>query len=464
MPHPRAPHSEDDGYETRGSSAFSRFLSGLAAFSAGVFICGACSSYSAADASFNMAVARVRDAATGLVTEAAPENMFGMVGAGFGDMLMQGFGWTAILLGFGLMIGGVRRAFGIGQQDPAGWMWGLAAILFAACCLAEWPIPKSWDMSAGLGGVVGEVMLAVTATPFAALQIPEPQVWASAIAGLCAILFAAMAMGMGASDATSLWRALTKKPEYEPQHQPAMAGVPALASRPVASNGLVHGVMRLIGIKPKEVIEPIVYTEEDGFEDGERGFFSAVENSETANRQRPIVPRVLEGRPVPDAQPAPAAVAAPAAPRTISRPSQPQPAAAAPAPQAAPAPRQQPGDTRARCLARHPADRTARRSARRAARTSTKPACSTWPIASPACSTSSASRAASPKSAPARSSRCSSLNPLPACVPRKSSRWPKTSRAPCRRPPRASPSSRAATPSASNCRTRTARPSISATS
>ena len=336
MPHPRAPHSEDDGYEARGSSAFSRFLSGLAAFSVGVFICGACSSYSAGDPSFNMAVARVRDAATGLVTEASPENMFGIVGASFGDLLMQGFGWTAILLGFGLMIGGVRRAFAIGQQDPAAWMWGLAAILFAACCLAEWPIPKSWEMSAGLGGVVGEVMLAITATPFAALKIPEPQVWASAIAGLCAILFAAMAMGLGASDATSLWRALTKKPEPEPAQQPAIVGVPSLPSRPVASGGLMQGVMRLIGVKPKEVIEPIVYTEEDGFEDGERGFFNAVENSETQNRQRPIVPRVLEGRPVPDAQPAPAtpAATAPIAPRTVSRPAQPaQPAQGAPAAQ-----------------------------------------------------------------------------------------------------------------------------------
>jgi DNA segregation ATPase FtsK/SpoIIIE, S-DNA-T family len=319
MPHPRAPH-DDDGYDARGSSAFSRFLSGLAAFSAGVFICGACSSYSASDPSFNMAVARVRDAGTGLVTEATTENMFGLVGATFGDVLMQGFGWTAILLGFGLMIGGVRRAFAIGQQDPAAWMWGLAAILFAACCLAEWPIPKSWDMSAGLGGVVGEVMLVFTATPFAALKIPEPQVWASALAGLCAILFAAMAMGMGASDATSLWRALTKKPEPEPAHQPAIVGVPALASRPVANAGLLEGVMRLLGHKPKEVIEPIVYTEEDGFEDGERGFFNAVENSETQNRQRPIVPRVLEGRPVPAEPAVAAAPLAPAAPRTVQRP------------------------------------------------------------------------------------------------------------------------------------------------
>ena len=61
MPQPRAPHSEDHGGDARGSGAFSRFLSGLAAFSAGVVICGACSSYSAGDPSFNMAVARVRD-------------------------------------------------------------------------------------------------------------------------------------------------------------------------------------------------------------------------------------------------------------------------------------------------------------------------------------------------------------------------------------------------------------------
>ncbi len=328
MPQPRAPHTEADGYETRGSGAFSRFLSGLAAFSAGVFICGACSSYSSGDPSFNMAVARVRDPATGLIADALPENMFGHVGAAVGDLLMQGFGWTAILLGFGLMIGGVRRAFAIGQQDPASWMWGLAAILFAACCLAEWPIPKSWDMSAGLGGVVGEVMLVITSTPFAALKIPEPQVWASALAGLCTILFAAMAMGMGASDATSLWRALTKRPEYaeDPQLQPQGAGVPALASRPVSSGGLIGGVMRLLGHKPREIIEPIVFTEEDGFEDGERGFFTSVENAETQNRQRPIVPRVLEGRPVP-AEAAPVA-AAPVAPRTISRPQQPSSGAA----------------------------------------------------------------------------------------------------------------------------------------
>ena len=322
MPNPRAPHLEDDGYEARGSGAFTRFLSGLAAFSAGVFICGACSSYSSTDASFNMAVARVRDPATNLVTEVAPGNMFGHVGAAFGDLMMQGFGWCAILIGFALMVGGVRRAFNIGQRDPAAWIWALSAILFAACCLAEWPTPRAWDMSAGLGGVAGEVMLAVISTPFAALQIPEAQVWASALGGLLAILFAAMAMGLGASDATSLWRSLTRKPErYQPEpayapERPNIAGVPSLPSRPASNGGLMGNVLKMLGHKPQEVIEPIVYTEEDGFDSGEQGFFNAVENSETQNRQRPIVPRVLESRPVPDAAAAPAAPA----PRQVTRP------------------------------------------------------------------------------------------------------------------------------------------------
>ncbi len=323
MPHPRAPHSEDS-YEAQGSSALTRFLSGLMAFSGGVFICGACSSYNSADPSLNMAVSRTQDPVTNAILEAGPENMFGSVGAVFGDMLMQGFGWTAILLGFALMIGGVRRAFGIGQQDPAAWMWGLAAILFAACCLAEWPIPKSWNMSAGLGGVAGELMLSIVSTPFAALKIPDPQVWASALAGLGAILFAAMAMGLGASDASSLWRALTQKPQRAPETP--IVGVPALASRPAASGSLMDNVMRLLGKKPEEVIEPIVYTEEDGFEEGDRGFFTAVEKAEGADgRTRPIVPRVLESRPIPDAVAAPIAATAPSVtPRTITKPSQPR--------------------------------------------------------------------------------------------------------------------------------------------
>jgi hypothetical protein len=44
MSNPRAPRTEDEDFPVRRPSPFARFLTGLMAFSAGVFICGACGS------------------------------------------------------------------------------------------------------------------------------------------------------------------------------------------------------------------------------------------------------------------------------------------------------------------------------------------------------------------------------------------------------------------------------------
>ncbi|MDP3738385.1 MAG: DNA translocase FtsK 4TM domain-containing protein [Hyphomonadaceae bacterium] len=316
MPQARALQAGNDADDARGSSAIARFFTGMLAFSAGVFICGACGSYTPTDPSFNSAVPAVIDSVTGL--PAGPDNLFGHPGAMAADLFTQGFGWTAWLMGFALMIGGLRRTLGIGQRDSAAWTWGMAAVILAATCLAEWPIPKTWALSAGLGGVVGDVLLAIAATPFAALKIPDAQVWASLLAGVTSILFAAMAMGLGASDGASLWRALTRKPERAPQ--PIISGVPALASTPASEGGamgVINTFARLLGHKPKEVIEPIVVTEEDEFEDSDRGFFTAVEKAEgVGGRTRPITPRVLESRPVPEAEAAPSPVAPSVRPST----------------------------------------------------------------------------------------------------------------------------------------------------
>src|SRR5262245_50256445 len=270
MPHSRAPHSEDDGYEARGgASGLMRFLTGLIAFAGGVFICGACGSYSPTDPSLNSAVGG--DA----------ENLFGRPGALLADLLTQGFGWTAWLMGFALMIGGLRRTLGIGQRDPAAWMWGGGAIVLAACCLAEWPIPKTWVLSAGLGGVVGDVLLTIASTPFAALKIPDATVWASALSGVGAILFSSLAMGLGASDGASLWRALTAKPERrQAEPQQYQAAIPDLTPKAASGAGVgaVFGAIGALFGKKQEVIEPIVVTDIEDFEDGERGFLNAVEN------------------------------------------------------------------------------------------------------------------------------------------------------------------------------------------
>jgi len=269
-----------------------RFLTGLAAFSAGVFICGACGSYSPTDPSFNTAAS------------GAAANLFGKPGALGADLLTQGFGWTAWLMGFALMIGGLRRTLGIGPREPAAWMWGCAALILAACCLAEWPIPQTWPLAAGLGGVIGDTLLGVAATPFAALNAPEADVWASAVAGVCTVIFAAMAMGLGAQDGAALMRALRASnpgPSKATDLQVIGVAAPAVtAPSPLLS--ALGSIRALFGKKKEDVIEPIVFTEEDEFEAGDRGFFTAVEKAEgVGGRVFPVVPRVLESRPIPEA-------------------------------------------------------------------------------------------------------------------------------------------------------------------
>ncbi|MBI1360242.1 MAG: DNA translocase FtsK [Alphaproteobacteria bacterium] len=283
MSHARALHSEDDGYELRRPSPFARFLTGLLAFSAGVFICGACGSYSPTDPSLNSAVAG----------EAA--NLFGRPGALGADLLTQSFGWTAWLMGFALMIGGLRRTLGIGPREPSAWLWGASATILSCCCLAEWPIPQSWPLAAGLGGAIGDVLLAIASMPFAALRAPDAEIWAAAVAGICTVLFAAMAMGLGASDGAALLRAFRARRRAEAEaRQQESGGLPAMFSRmPALPNPFKR--------KQADIIEPIVVTDEDEFEDGDRGFFNAVEKAEgVGGRSIPITPRVLESRPIPE--------------------------------------------------------------------------------------------------------------------------------------------------------------------
>jgi S-DNA-T family DNA segregation ATPase FtsK/SpoIIIE len=271
-----------------------------------------------------MAVSRTQDPATNAITEAAPRKHVRPCRRRLRRPADAGLRLDAILLGFALMIGGVRRAFGIGQQDPAAWMWGLAAILFAACCLAEWPIPKSWNMSAGLGGVAGEVMLAVVSTPFAALKIPDPQVWASALAGLLARSCSPQwrwasapptLPRCGARSPTSR-NAISPNPPMRPSARTS-SGVPSLPSRP-ASNGYADG-QRAENARPQAAGSHRA----DRLHRGRRLRLRRSAASSTPSRipkaqmaSAPIVPRVLESRPVPDAAAAPAAPA----PRQVTRP------------------------------------------------------------------------------------------------------------------------------------------------
>ena len=180
-------------------SPFGRFFTGVIAIAVGVFVCGACGSYSITDPSLNSAG-----------SSTVVNNLFGSPGAIFADLLTQTFGWTAWLAGFGLMAGGLRRTFAIGPRRSSRWFWGALAIALSGICLAAWPIPSNWPLAAetGLGGVAGDRMLFLLSRPFAALGIPSPEAWAATICGLGATLTAALCMGLDTTDAMAVLRTL----------------------------------------------------------------------------------------------------------------------------------------------------------------------------------------------------------------------------------------------------------------
>jgi S-DNA-T family DNA segregation ATPase FtsK/SpoIIIE len=172
-----------------------RILTGAAAFGAGVFVCGSVGSYVPSDPSWNAA------------TEAAVQNLFGGPGAIFSDFARQGFGWSSWTAGLALMIGGAMRAVLIGAPRVRRWLLGAAFVPLSAACLAGWPVPESWPLSAGLGGVIGDALFHYAEMPFRALLLPSPGTWAGFVLGGAALWAALSALGFRRGDAQLLQEA-----------------------------------------------------------------------------------------------------------------------------------------------------------------------------------------------------------------------------------------------------------------
>jgi len=197
-------HSNGDGAGWPGPPASHgasdpvwRIITGTFAFGAGVFICGSVASYVPTDPSLN--------AATGL----PPQNLFGAGGAVFADLARQTLGWSGWAGGIGLMIGGAMRTVLIGQPKIRRWLLGSVAVPLSAACFAAWPVPTSWALGAGLGGVVGDGILTVAALPFKALLLPFPDYIAGGALGALALAAGLSAIGFGRRDAHALQAAAT---------------------------------------------------------------------------------------------------------------------------------------------------------------------------------------------------------------------------------------------------------------
>ncbi|MFN3314130.1 MAG: DNA translocase FtsK 4TM domain-containing protein [Hyphomonas sp.] len=169
-----------------------RILTGAAAFGAGVFVCGSVGSYAPTDPSWNAA------------TSAAVQNLFGGSGAVFADLACQTLGWSGWIAGVALMIGGAMRAVLVGQPRIRRWVMGVVSVPLSAACFAAWPVPESWPLSAGLGGMAGDGLFHLTVLPFRALMLPTPETWAGFLLGGAALWAAMTALGFGKRDAILL--------------------------------------------------------------------------------------------------------------------------------------------------------------------------------------------------------------------------------------------------------------------
>ena len=161
-----------------------RILTGVLAFSAGVVICGSVGSYSPTDPSWNTA------------GQASVENLFGTGGAILADWLRQALGWSAWVAGFALMMGGATRSILIGTPRLYRWMLGGLFIPLSAGFFAAWPMPASWPLRAGLGGLVGDRLHDLALLPFKALMLPAPGLFSGLFMGALALLCLNSALGL----------------------------------------------------------------------------------------------------------------------------------------------------------------------------------------------------------------------------------------------------------------------------
>ncbi|MEM7493765.1 MAG: DNA translocase FtsK, partial [Pseudomonadota bacterium] len=105
---------------------------------------------------------------------------------------------------FALMLGGAMRAVLIGQPRIYRWLFGALAVPVSAASFASWPVPASWPLRSGLGGMIGDGLHDLAVMPFKALLLPVPNLLSGLVLLGCAIFLASKALGFRRTDAQLL--------------------------------------------------------------------------------------------------------------------------------------------------------------------------------------------------------------------------------------------------------------------
>lgn len=223
-------------------------LAGLAIAGLASALLAALASYRAGDASFDA------DAAT------RPGNWLGSFGADLADLAIQSMGLAAWVAGAALLAAGLRLAFGPPgsgggpRRAAARWSAALIGVVIISGALAAAAPPSAWPLATGLGGMAGDSLLSLAATPLNQANLAHAELIAAAILGCAGLM--AMAYGLGARAprvrrATAASPAPSPRPAVKPP-TPASAAVrrqaepepaaapeaPTAAGPPIAGPGL----------------------------------------------------------------------------------------------------------------------------------------------------------------------------------------------------------------------------------
>jgi S-DNA-T family DNA segregation ATPase FtsK/SpoIIIE len=131
----------------------------------------------------------------------APRNLMGAAGATAADLGLQSLGLGAWLIAGMMVISGIWR---VAQSDPAAARWrgrwrvllGLVGVLCLVGLLAAPAPPANWPLAQGLGGVWGQLLLAVTGQGLARIHLPGAELIAAALLGAMGVTALFMATGV----------------------------------------------------------------------------------------------------------------------------------------------------------------------------------------------------------------------------------------------------------------------------
>ncbi|HXG78459.1 MAG TPA: DNA translocase FtsK 4TM domain-containing protein, partial [Methyloceanibacter sp.] len=225
----------------------------------------------------SLATWSVHDPSLNNATHAAPRNLLGGWGAVVADLAMQSLGLAAIVLFLPLAAWGWHLFFRTtpNRRRMRLLAWPVSVLLLAAA-LSALPQPKSWPLPNGLGGILGDFLMAGAHIigPF----LPQPAV--SFVAGLAFLVIGTMLLLFACGTSTSRLIAL-----WAPQN--GVAGEWANASIGAAMHVAMHAGARLKRLFRRRRDEDDEEDEEEIEEREEEGWQESAEDPDPDGRIEP---------------------------------------------------------------------------------------------------------------------------------------------------------------------------------